>query len=168
MAKIVWQAWAIDDPIRPNPTIPIVFSRRSCGRFLYRIAKFPFRTSESMRKSCLKSARISASACSATEVVLTPMLEVTMIPCSVAAGMSTLSTPAPVREIIISSFGYARSSRVILIPVRRTIARASFISGPTISGFGALAVTNRTPFFSRTPTASASIGWGSRTVMFSS
>ena len=81
-----------------------------------------------------------------------------MIPFSVAAGMSTLSTPAPVREIIISSFGYARSSRVTLMPVRRTIARASFISGPTISGFGAVAVINRTPFFSRTPRASASIG----------
>src|SRR3989339_1298959 len=52
------------------------------------------------------------------------------------------------------------------MPVRRTTARASFISGPTISGFGSPAITNCALPLSRTSTASASIGCGRRTIFF--
>ena len=55
---------------------------------------------------------------------------------------------------------------VILMPVRRTTAWASFISGPTISGFGSLAESKCALPFSRTWTASASIGCGRRTIFF--
>ena len=64
------------------------------------------------------SANIMAMACSAVVIELPNGVFITMTPCAVAAGMSTLSTPMPARPITFSFFACSSIFGVTLVAER--------------------------------------------------
>ena len=114
-------------PMRPSPTSPSVLPSRSTVVFEFLTFHSQARTDLSMKGSCLAMPSIRATVCSATETVFAPGVLQTMMPCSVAATRSTLSTPTPVREMIRHFPAASMSSREIWMFVRRITPSTSAI-----------------------------------------
>ena len=72
-----------------------------------------------MLRAC---ASIMAIVCSAAAMMLDSGAFATMIPCFVAAGTSTLSTPIPARPITFNRSARSITSEVIFVAERITIA----------------------------------------------
>ncbi len=120
-------------PMRPRPARPRVFSRTSSPRNFF-FSHLPCFMAASAAGTWRASASMSATASSATLMLLAPGAFITTIPRALAAGTSTLSTPVPARAMT-RSFGAAwMSGAVTFVALRTTMASASATSAASCSG----------------------------------
>ncbi|CAB4921903.1 unannotated protein [freshwater metagenome] len=113
--------------MRPNPTMPKVFSNSSAPVYLDR-AHFPFRSAACAGEMNRAEASRSAIASSAALTMFDVGALTTMTPAAVAAGISTLSKPTPARAITFNPFAAAIASASILVAERMSTASTPLAS----------------------------------------
>ena len=91
LISIARQRFAVRVPMRPKPTIRMVFSARSTGISFQRSCQRSSRTAASWNITFLASAYIMKIACSATETEFAVPTTISGMPRAVSAGMSTAS-----------------------------------------------------------------------------
>ena len=89
--SIARQRLAVRVPMRPKPTIRIVFSARSTGTSFQRSCQRLSRTAASWNITFLASAYIMKIACSATLTEFAVPTTISGMPRAVSAGISTAS-----------------------------------------------------------------------------
>src|SRR5690554_1031269 len=115
-------------PMRPRPTMPIVFSKSSMPVYLDRFHSPAFIDwlASGMKRA---SERMWPTASSAAEMMLEVGALTTMTPAVVAVLMSTLSRPTPARAITLSRGAPAIASASIFVADRISTALASASAG---------------------------------------
>ncbi|CAB4941731.1 unannotated protein [freshwater metagenome] len=103
--------------MRPNPTMPKVFSKSSAPVYLER-AHFPLRSAACAGEIKRAEASNNEMASSAAETIFDVGAFTTITPAVVAAGISTLSKPTPARAITFKPFAAAIASASILVAER--------------------------------------------------
>src|SRR4051794_20452985 len=117
----------------PSPTTPSVLPRSSLPRNFF-FSHFPDFVEALACGTARAIESINASVCSATEIALPPGVFITSTPASVAAGMSTLSTPTPARPITRSLGAAAKTSLSTFTALRTTRASQSARCGRYVFG----------------------------------
>ena len=120
-------------PIRPMPQIPSSFPISSEPVRIFRSQRPSF-IERSARATGRAPQRMCVNVNSAVALVFPPGVFITMIPRSVAASMSMLSTPTPARPTTFSFGAAAMTSSVILVSERTATASTSATSSRIFSG----------------------------------